>query len=160
MFKIIHVYDLDGVLVDTAHRYRNLPDGTIDLRYWLANRTEQNIAKDKILPLARQYQRDCLSDSIYTIICTSRMYHVLDIEFIIGVLGAPDKLIMRPEDNCEGDAVLKRRQLQRLFNLKQFRFLPRRLWEDNPLNIAALESLFTKCFFIPSHITQGLKNES
>ncbi len=160
MLRKITVYDLDGVLVDTSHRYRNLPDGTIDLAYWLENRTEENIAEDKILPLARQYQDDCLDPFTYCIICTSRMYHVLDIEFIVGILGAPDKLLMRPENNMEADGVLKRRQLQRLFNLRQFQWLPRFLWEDNPRNIDELRTLFTKCFFIPSHITQGRKNES
>lgn len=153
MYKMIHVYDCDGVLVDSSHRYRNLPNGTIDLPHWKANRTEENIAKDKILPLARQYQMDCLNDNIYTILCTSREYHPLDLDFIVGVLGYPDKLLMRPKGNIEGDAVLKRRQLQRLFNLRQFQWLPRRLWEDNRKNIAALESLFQNCFLIPSHIT-------
>jgi hypothetical protein len=152
-YKLIHVYDLDGVLVDTAHRYRNKSDGTIDLEFWIANRTAEKIADDKLLPLAKQYIADCINPQIYTIICTSRAYHVLDIEFIIGRLGAPDKLIMRPEGNTEGDAVLKRRQLQRLFNLKQFQWLPRRLWEDNPRNIEGLRNLFSSCYYVPSHIT-------
>ena len=150
--KQIHVYDMDGVLVDTSHRYRNLPDGTIDLEYWFANRTREQIAKDILLPLAKQYQSDCINENIYTIICTSRMYNLLDIEFIVGRLGCPDKLIMRPEGDTTADGILKRRQLQRLFNLKQFQWLPRRLWEDNPHNIAALTHLFTKTFLIPSHI--------
>lgn len=153
MFKLIHTYDLDGVLVDTSHRYRNKADGTIDLEYWLANRTAEKIALDTLLPLARQYVADCMNPHTYTIVCTAREYNPLDIEFIIGQLGAPDKLIMRPVGNVEGDAILKRRQLQRLFNLKQFQWLPRRLWEDNPKNIEALRDLFSKCFYIPSHIT-------
>jgi len=157
LFKRINVYDLDGVLVDTSHRYRNKPDGTIDLDYWLANRTAENIAKDKILPLAQQYFDDCIDPFTYCIICTSRMSHVLDIEFIIDRLGAPDKLLMRPAGDMTPDGILKRRQLQRLFNLKQFQWLPRTLWEDNPLNIDALRTLFTHCFFIPSHITNGMQ---
>lgn len=153
MFRKIHVYDLDGVLVDTAHRYRNKPDGSIDLDYWLANRTAENIAKDKLLDRAWQYVEDVLNPFIYTVVCTSRAYHALDIAFISDRLGAPDKLIMRPVGNMENDAILKRRQLQRLFNLRQFQKLPRVLWEDNPLNIDALRDLFTQCIFVPSHIT-------
>ena len=155
MFKKIHVYDCDGVLVDTAHRYRNKPDGTIDLDYWIANRTRENIAKDKILPLAKNYLDDCINPEIFTILCTSRVYNALDIEFIIGRLGAPDKLLMRPVDNMEGDAALKAKQLLRIFNLIQFQKLPRTLWEDNKKNIAVLQDFFTHTIYVPSHITES-----
>lgn len=154
MYKRIHTYDLDGVLVDTSHRYRNKQDGSIDLDYWIENRTSEKIAQDKILPLAKQYMADCLNPETYTIICTSRAYHVLDIQFIVGRLGAPDKLIMRPVGNTEKDAILKRRQLQRLFNLRQFQKLPRKFWDDNPLNLEACRPLFDSVFHIPSHITE------
>jgi phosphoglycolate phosphatase-like HAD superfamily hydrolase len=154
MYKRIHVYDLDGVLVDTSHRYRNKPDGTIDLEYWFDNHSAEMVARDKRLPLAKQYLADCLNPEIYTIVCTARMYHTIDIEYIVGRLGAPDKLIMRDEKNRNTpDNVLKLRQLQRLFNLKQFANLPRRLWEDNQRNIATLAEIFTDTFYVPSHIT-------
>lgn len=152
--KRIHVYDLDGVLVDTSHRYRNLPNGTIDIEYWLANRTAEKIAQDKLLPLARQYMKDCANPEIYTVICTARMYHVLDIQFIVGYLGAPDKLIMRPEGDLTADGLLKRRQLQRIFNLRQFQKLPRKFWDDNPKNLHACRDLFDMVFHVPSHITE------
>ena len=154
MYKRIHVYDLDGVLVDTSHRYRNLENGAIDLDYWLANRTEEKIAQDKLLPLAEQYRKDCNNPEIYTVICTSRAYHTLDLQYISGVLGQPDKLIMRPVGNTEKDAQLKRRQLQRIFNLRQFQKLPRRFWEDNPKNLEACRDLFSQVFHIPSRITE------
>lgn len=154
MFKRIHTYDLDGVLVDTSHRYRNKPDGTIDLDFWNENRTPQKIGQDKLLPLASQYVKDCLNPETYTILCTSRMFHVLDVQFIIGCLGAPDKLIMRPVGNMEADGILKRRQLQRIFNLKQFQNLPKKFWDDNPKNINACRDLFDIVFHVPSHITE------
>ena len=153
MYKKIHTYDLDGVLVDTSHRYRNLPDGRIDLAYWFENRTAEKIAQDRILPLAKQYLADCLNPEIYTIICTARMIHVLDIEFIIGRLGAPNKLLMRPNGDIGRDDFIKFNQLRALFNLRQFRDLPRALWEDNRQNIATLSELFTDTFFVPSHIS-------
>lgn len=154
MYKAIHVYDLDGVLVDTSHRYRNKEDGTIDLEYWFANRTKENIERDTLLPMAKQYQRDCINENIYTVICTSRMYHVWDIEFIVSQLGVPDKLIMRPEGDMTADGELKRRQLQRLFNLRQFRKLPKLFFEDNIKNILATEGLWTRAFLIPSNICE------
>lgn len=153
MYKKIHVYDLDGVLVDTSHRYRNKPDGSIDLDYWFANRTAKKISKDKLLPLAAQYTADTLNPEIYTVICTARAYHVLDIQFIVGYLGKPDKLIMRPEGNMRNDALLKYAQLNSLFNLRQFARLPRKLWEDNRRNIAVLRPLFHATMYVPSRIT-------
>lgn len=154
MFKKIHVYDMDGVLVDTSHRYRNKPDGTIDLDYWIANRTEEKIKQDRRLPLAKQYIADCLNSEIYTVICTSRQYHALDLAYIVSELGYPDKLIMRPVGDNRGDALLKYTQLRRLFNLRQFAKLQRRLWEDNKRNIKVLQSLFDSCYYVPSHITE------
>jgi len=154
MFKLIHVYDLDGVLVDTSHRYRNKPDGTIDLEYWFANRTQEKIAQDSLLPLHKQYIADCLNPEIYTVICTSRAYHALDIAFITATLGAPDNLIMRPVGNNKADSELKYSQLRRLFNLRQFAKLPRRFWDDNPKNLSACRELFDNVFHVPSHITE------
>jgi hypothetical protein len=151
MFEKIHVYDLDGVLVDSSHRYRNKPDGTIDLPYWFANRVPEKIAKDRLLPLAKQYIADAISDHVYTVICTSRAWHVNDVEFIVGRLGAPDKLIMRPEGNKEPDGILKRKALRPLFSLRQFRNLPRALWEDNRHNIAALSELFDRVTLVQSN---------
>lgn len=152
MFKRIHTYDLDGVLVDTSHRYRNKADGTIDLDYWFAKR--HLIDNDTLLPLAKQYLADCLNPEIYVIICTSRSHYIDDINFITTRLGAPNKLIMRPMGNMEGDAKLKRRQLQRIFNLRQFKNLPRRFWDDNKKNLEACRHLFDEVFHVPSTITE------
>ena len=151
MFKAIHVYDLDGVLVDTSHRYRNKPDGAIDLDYWMAHR--HKVDCDTLLPHAEKFAADCANPNIYVILCTARMYHPRDVSFILSRLGRPNKLIMRPIGNNTPDAKLKRRELSRLFNLRQFAHLPRYLWEDNKRNIAALFGLFTRSFYVPSRIT-------
>jgi len=150
MLKRIHVYDLDGVLVDSSHRYRNTAQGTIDLQHWLANRTAENIARDTLLPHSENYHHDIVNPHTYVIVCTSRSMSLDDTDFIVNRLGAPDRIIMRPIGNVENDAILKRRQLQRIFNLKQFAKLPRILWEDNPLNIDALRDLFSRTVFVQS----------
>ena len=155
MIKRIEVFDCDGVLVCSQHRYRNKPDGTIDLDYWIENRTPDKIARDTLLPHAKRYMASNADPEVYTVICTSRVWNVHDIEYIVGYLGAPDKLIMRPVDNFEGDAILKVRELKRLFNLKQFQLLPRFLWEDNKKNINALRDMFTLCYYVDSN--QGVK---
>jgi len=154
MLRQIHVYDLDGVLVDTSHRYRNKPDGTIDLDYWFANRYK--LDADTLLPLAKQYRADCANPEIYTVVCTARVYDARDVRFINSRIGKPNKLIMRPRGNMEGDAILKRRALQRIFNLRQFARLPRRFWDDNPRNLNACRDLFSQVFYVPSKITETI----
>lgn len=151
MFQEIRVYDLDGVLVDTSHRYRNKSDGTIDLDYWREN--SHKVDADSLLPHAYQYRVDCRRADIYVILCTAREYHRRDVEFIERELGRPNKLIMRPVGDNTGDGILKRRQLSRLFNLKQFAKLPRFFFEDNLRNIEKCATLFSRCYYIPSHIT-------
>jgi len=156
MFKRIHCYDLDGVLVDTSHRYRNNFDGSIDLDYWFKHRTPQNIARDKLLPLAKQYRVDIANPEIYVIVCTARTWFKHDVDFIRDNLGMPDKLIMRPQGNETKDAQLKRWQLARLFNLRQFQKLPRKFWDDNLQNLQACRDLFTDVFHVPSRITETI----
>lgn len=150
MFQEIRVYDVDGVLVDSSHRYRNLPDGSIDLTYWKDNAHKVN--EDTLLPHVAQYRADCKSSEIYVIVCTARELHPRDLAFITGTLGKPNKIIMRPIGDNTPDAILKTRALSRLFNLRQFAKLPRFLFEDNPRNIAALSKLFTRAYYIPSQV--------
>lgn len=152
MLTKIHIFDLDGVLVDTSHRYRNKPNGSIDIAYWFAMRSAASIARDTLLPMATQYKKDCADSEVYTIICTSRIYDTLDVEYIAKHLGLPDKLIMRPKDNLEADHILKYRQLQRLFNLRQFAKLTKRFWDDNIKNVYAISELGVQCFHIQSDI--------
>lgn len=151
--KKIHVYDCDGVLVDSSHRYRNKADGSIDLEYWFEN--HHKALDDSLLPLAKQYQADCKNPEIYTVICTARAEHSLDKAFFREVLGQPDKLIMRPYGSRSPDSRLKLFALRSLFNLRQFNKLHRRLWEDNKKNIAALVHLFDSCYYVPSKITEN-----
>lgn len=150
MYKRVHIYDLDGVLVDSSHRYRTNANGDIDLDYWRANNNEKNIKKDCVLPFAKQYFNDCVDPTTYTIICTSRVWNWLDIQFIIGRLGAPNKLIMRPEYNVEPDAVLKCKQLKSLFNLKQFRHLKKVFWDDNMRTVYAIADLGIESNYVES----------
>lgn len=48
------IWDLDGTVVDSSHRYHTLPHSQdIDLPRWIMNNTRANIEQDKLLPLAR-----------------------------------------------------------------------------------------------------------
>lgn len=69
--KMIYIFDLDGTVVDTSHRYRNGPDGHIDLEYWFANSTAEMVAKDTLLPLA-DVMRRYYAEGHTVVVCTAR----------------------------------------------------------------------------------------
>ena len=37
------IWDLDGTVIDSSHRYSTLPNGDIDLPRWIADNTKANI---------------------------------------------------------------------------------------------------------------------
>lgn len=149
MIKEIHVYDVDGTLVDSSHRYRNLPCGRIDLEHWNANlhRTMQ----DKLLPLAKQYKQDIADPETYVIICTMRPPRPLDLQFIRERLGQPDKLITNRWFAKKDMQNFKRAELTKVFNLRQFRNVPRYFWEDTESFIDSCRDLFTRCYLVQSN---------
>lgn len=71
------VFDLDGTVIDTSHRYRNLPCGKIDLQYWFENSTPEKIAKDSLLPLAHAWRR-YYTEGHTIIVCTARDFSDLN----------------------------------------------------------------------------------
>lgn len=68
---MIYIFDLDGTVIDTSHRYRNKPDGTIDLEYWFTNSTPEKVAQDKLLPLADVWRRYWAAGHT-VVVCTAR----------------------------------------------------------------------------------------
>jgi phosphoglycolate phosphatase-like HAD superfamily hydrolase len=79
----VSIYDMDGTIVDSTHRYRTIIDDNgerIDLDYWREN---QDLALfDSLLPLAEQYQKDLENPNCYVIIATARVINDPDIYFI------------------------------------------------------------------------------
>lgn len=148
MIEKIHVYDVDGTLVDSSHRYAALPNGEVDLAHWLAN--HHRIDDDTLLPLADQYRRDIADPTVYVVICTLRTPHPRDLQYIARHLGMPDKLIMNSKNESENLRGFKRRHLARLFNLRQFANLPRYFWEDSRAYVESCRDLFTRVYHVQS----------
>lgn len=71
------IFDLDGTVIDTSHRYRNTPEGHCDLDFWFANSTPEMIARDKLLPLAAIW-RGYWSAGHTIIVCTARDFSPLN----------------------------------------------------------------------------------
>jgi len=132
MLKKINVYDLDGTIICSLHRYKTLPCGTkIDLAYWRKNSTPEKIARDSLLPLAKKYRQDIDNPEIYVVIATARVLKKPDLDFIAKHLGIPDKIFGRLKGQNTSGALLKVKWLSMFRQLKQFRDLPITFFEDN-----------------------------
>ena len=79
----VSIYDMDGTIVDSLHRYRTIIDDNgerIDLDYWREN--EYRALDDSLLPLAEQYKNDLRDSSCFVIIATARVLRDADNQFI------------------------------------------------------------------------------
>lgn len=116
-FKEIHLFDIDGVLLDSSHRYKTIigKDGKhkIDLDHWREN--EVNCLQDPLLPMAETYKRLLLKKSAFVIIATSRIMKALDYKSIEEKLGLPHAFISRINDEQKG-GMLKLRGLLHVIN--------------------------------------------
>ncbi len=148
--KRVEIYDMDGTIVDSTHRYRTMPCGTkIDLEYWRAN--EYKAMDDKLLPLANQYKADLADPNCYVIIATARVLYEADYKFINEILGKPDYIISRKSgDNISG-GLLKINGLRKFFNLKNFKNAAFTFYEDNTSYLKAVCDKFNiRGVYIPS----------
>lgn len=149
----VEIYDMDGTIVDSSHRYRTIrgADGVerIDLEYWRAN--EYRAMDDGLLPLATQYRESLKDRSKYVIIATARVMNAPDWQFVLEVLGAPNYLISRAAGDTQSGKTLKIKGLQRFFNLRQFKPENAVFYEDNVEYLKAVCDHFNiRGVYIPS----------
>ena len=130
--KRVNIYDLDGTIIDSTHRYRTIigENGErIDLQHW---RDNQHLAvNDALLPLAAQYMADLVDPETYVIVATAREMHAPDWQFIRDNLGLPDYFISRKHGSNESGKTLKANGIARFFNLVNFRGAEFTFFEDN-----------------------------
>jgi hypothetical protein len=120
MFKEIHIFDFDGTLVDSSHRYRTDKTGEkIDLQYWIDN--EGKTLQDKVLPLTKKFTEICKASDKYAVIATARIWCHLSASFAYVNNLIPNGLVARMgRDDSRGGARLKTTYINRLLNLRQF----------------------------------------
>lgn len=151
MIKEIHVYDMDGTVVCSMHRFKTLDNGKIDLQYWLDN--EHKAYDDSLLPLAEQYQAQLKDPSVYVVIATARVLNDADMAFIRDKLGMPNYIVSRNgrTDNRKGSQ-MKIQGLSKIFNLKQFQNVKKRFfYEDNKDYLYPVANHYNmKPIFVPS----------
>ena len=110
-----HVFDLDGTVIDSRHRYKTLANGDIDLQHWRDNSTAEMIAKDTLLPCANKMRRQFNSGNT-VIICTSRIMQEADFVFLDKHSLLSDAILFRPYGVNDGCADLKEYMLDEYFD--------------------------------------------
>lgn len=133
MIKRVRIYDMDGTIVCSLHRYRTMirEDGkeVIDLNHWIEN--THKAMEDSLLPMAEQYQADLKDPNTYVIIATARVMGEADYKFIDEILGRPNHIISRKMGDHTGGGLMKIRGLAKFFNLKNFKNADFCFYEDN-----------------------------
>lgn len=147
--KRIAIYDMDGTIVCSLHRYRTIDD-KIDLAFWREN--EPLAMQDSLLPLSEQYQADLMDNDCYVIIATARVLHNPDLQFINDILGMPDYIISRKDGDSRSGGLLKVLGLKKLFSLRQFHNVKDIVfYEDNVNYLKAVCDYFNiRGVYIPS----------
>lgn len=129
--KTVHIFDLDGVAIDSLHRYRLGENGRIDLPHWVENCTPEMIALDGLLPHAALLTALINDPTAYVVIATARVCQEADFNYVEKHIGKPDLFICREMGDHTGGADLKIKGLRFINNLKQFRNAVRYVYEDN-----------------------------
>lgn len=128
--KRVAVYDMDGTIVCSLHRYKTDASGMkIDLEHWRAN--QHRAYDDNLLPMADQYRNDIADEECYVIIATARVMGEPDYAFIRDKLGKPDHIISRKDGDSISGGLLKINGLTKFFNLKNFANAAWVFYEDN-----------------------------
>ena len=148
----VSIYDMDGTIVDSLHRYRTILSDNgerIDLDYWREN--EYRAMQDSLLPLAEQYKNDIRDENCFVIIATARVLRSTDNEFITSVLGEPDYIISRNDGSDISGGLLKINGLAKFFNLNNFKDAEFTFYEDNINYLKAVCDRFNiRGVYVPS----------
>ena len=148
----VSIYDMDGTIVDSLHRYRTIIGDNgerIDLDYWREN--EYRALDDSLLPLAEQYKADLKNDNCFVIIATARVLRTADNQFIAEILGEPDYIISRKDGDNVSGATLKIAGLAKFFNLLNFKDAEFTFYEDNITYLKAVCDRFDiRGVYVPS----------
>lgn len=155
MVEKVNIFDCDGVLLDSSHRYSTMEraDGAIviDLAHWIAN--EHKAYEDAPLPTAlNEYAASLADPESYTIIATAAVICDNRIKCLRDKIGMPDYIIGRNgrADN-RGGAELKIAGLRKLLSLKQFHNAEITMFEDNISYLTKIVKAFNcRGVYIPS----------
>jgi hypothetical protein len=136
----VKIFDMDGTIVDSSHRYRTIIDDKgerIDLPFWREN--SHLAMDDSLLPLAAEYHAALMDENCFVIIATAR------------ILGEPDYFISRKDGDSQSGSTLKINGLAKFFNLVTFKDAEFTFYEDNVHYLKAVCDRFKiKGVYVPS----------
>jgi len=106
--KKLAIYDMDGTIVCSQHRYR-AENNKIDLDFWIENAIPDKIEKDSLLPHSYQYFKDLADMDTILIIATARTMQKNDANFqyISENLGNPNYIVHRQKNDTRKGVDLK-----------------------------------------------------
>lgn len=150
MINTVHVFDCDGVLVDSTHRYRAGEDGKIDLQYWRDN--QPKAYQDTLLPTHDKYLELLQDPTQFVVIATAREMNAPDWQFFDDKLMHPQHFIYRQPGDCRGGAIIKVAGLNKLLSLRQFEGVETmHVYEDNHNYLKGICDSFADRFTVHGH---------
>lgn len=76
------IFDLDGTVICSKHRYTALENGSIDLDAWIRDSNREKCLQDSLLPTVKTMRLD-YKNGCNVIVCTSRVLSEWDYEFFM-----------------------------------------------------------------------------
>lgn len=141
----IAIFDLDETVINSAHRTPNNPDGTLNLEAYIARHTPENVRKDKVLPLAETMRR-LYNMGWQVFVLTARDMKACDYEFLARHNLPYHRIFSRdqakPDHYRLSDGEYKRRWIQKLLNLRQYRGAYVIMFDDSSKVKSALRRFF------------------
>ena len=133
-YNTVSVFDLDGVVIDSTHRYRTKDhngDKVIDLQHWREN--EHLATHDKLLPHADIYRKALTVKSKLVIVATAREMKEPDFSYIRDNLGQPDAMVYRKINDTRKGSALKIEGIEKVLHVASVKIDPRKMivYEDN-----------------------------
>jgi len=105
------IFDLDGTVICSKHRYTALENGGIDLPAWIRDNNREMCKRDTLLPTIRTMRND-FRMGFNVIVCTARVLSDWDFEYFMDNDIPYHVMLDRPAGCTLGDADLKEFQLR------------------------------------------------
>ena len=130
--KQLKIFDLDGTIIDSSHRYRS-KGARIDLDFWRENSTPEMINNDTFLPHMAEYNKAIFCKETVAVIATARAMVPGDanFDFIRDKMLNPDYIIHRKgeQDNRKGDILKTSGIMKAIDDIEKFDIVT--IFEDN-----------------------------
>jgi len=152
--QAIHIFDFDGTLVDSSHRYKTDASGqAIDLQYWIDNEDKADL-DTPIESVCSLFRNLCQSAKDYALIATARIWCDGADKVCEEANIKPNSLVSRNgRTDHRGGAQLKIAHVNRLLNLKQFSKVNTiHVYEDNLTYLKTIaDYYYNKGFSVKGH---------